>query len=124
MRKAMMCRNRSVGSQDVVNDTILPSESSGTERCAVCLKEFKAKHIVNDISRRRRYCSRRCRLRAWALRDLVRALTAGQADGLRDKVGVLVSAHKKASGSTNLITEVLHNLDEVGNPHNDGKKDR
>jgi len=95
MRKAMMCRNRPVRPRDVVNDTILPSESSGTERCAVCLKTFRPKHIVNDISRRRRYCSRRCRLRAWALRDLARALTEGQADGLRDKVRVLASAQEE-----------------------------
>lgn len=71
----------------VVNDTNSGPKSPGTNNegvCAVCLKEFKAKHSVNDISRRRRFCSGVCRRRAWAVVDLAKALEAGKAEGLRE----------------------------------------
>jgi endogenous inhibitor of DNA gyrase (YacG/DUF329 family) len=60
-----------------------PSEANGTPRardhgqCPSCLKRFKPKSRVN------RFCSTRCRLRAFWLEEIALAIGQGKADGLR-----------------------------------------
>jgi endogenous inhibitor of DNA gyrase (YacG/DUF329 family) len=49
-------------------------------QCGSCLKTFKPKSRLN------RFCSSRCRLRAWALDDLFQALETGKVDGLKGKI--------------------------------------
>lgn len=51
--------------------------------CQSCLGTFKPKSRLN------RFCSSRCRLRAWALEDLARALEQGEVDGLKDELWAL-----------------------------------
>jgi len=72
--------------QEVVNDTNASPLAHATEKCAACLKPYRPKHIVNDTSRRRRFCSNRCRMLGWAMRELTNALAAGHAEGLRDEL--------------------------------------
>ena len=52
-----------------------PDHQSG-RRCKTCLKALPA-------GSRRFYCSTTCRLRAWALRELMKALHDGTVDGLQ-----------------------------------------
>ena len=51
-------------------------DRSDGQRCQTCLKSLPP---GSDC----RYCSSRCRLRAWALRELTKALHDGTVDGLR-----------------------------------------
>jgi len=47
--------------------------------CGSCLKKFKPKSRVN------RFCSSRCRLRAFWLAEIAVAIGQGKADGLKEK---------------------------------------
>lgn len=57
-----------------------PSRKDIPASCRSCLGTFKPKNRLN------RFCSSRCRLRAWALDDLGQALATCKADGLRDRI--------------------------------------
>jgi len=95
----MTHRTRADRPQDSVNGIIGPKQAPQPVPglvCQVCLKRIKPEHSVNDISRRRRFCSDRCRLLAWAVWALSKALKAGAADGLREDVFELA----KLTGST------------------------
>jgi hypothetical protein len=83
---AAMRRRPREGVQEVVSDTFSRPLSLATEKCAVCLKPFHPKRIVNDTSRRRRFCSSRCRTVWWGLQALRRELEAGNAEGIREAV--------------------------------------
>jgi len=63
--------------QEAVNGTISRSPGDIHGRCPVCLKPLPStRHL-------RRFCCDRCRLLGWLIKDLVRALDAGEAEGLR-----------------------------------------
>jgi endogenous inhibitor of DNA gyrase (YacG/DUF329 family) len=86
MKDRMNSQSRADRPQEVVNDANACPSARATEKCAVCLKAYRPRHIVNDVSRRRRFCSNRCRLLAWAVATLAKELKAGQADGLLDEI--------------------------------------
>ncbi len=55
----------------------------GDSRCRVCLGPLPSGVRHNsDLP----CCGPRCRLRLWALRELVRALSEGQVEGLREEL--------------------------------------
>lgn len=64
-----------------VNGTILGRPPDVAPTCPVCLGAIKP-----DARGRRRYCSDKCRLLAWAVDALGEALEAGRAEGLRARV--------------------------------------
>lgn len=86
MTKRIGSRTRADRPQEVVNDANARPLAHSTEKCAVCLKPYSPKHIVNDNSRRRRFCSNRCRMLGWAAKALADALASGQAEGLRGEL--------------------------------------
>lgn len=51
-------------------------------RCACCLKTFHPK------SRSQRFCGARCRMLAWALKQLLAESRAGRVEGLRGELRV------------------------------------
>ena len=59
--------------------------------CAACLKPLPPGAGA-------RYCSGRCRLRGWALRDLAKAIHDGTAGGLRAGISELAKS-AKATGT-------------------------
>ncbi len=80
---------RRIGQNPAVNGfcgAILPSSTIGTRTCPSCLKLLRGKR------RHARFCDDRCRLRAWAVKDLAGALEAGEAEGLRADIRKLGEA--------------------------------
>ena len=80
--------------QNAVNGTISADSTIGTSKCRACLTPLP------PGSGLRRSCGGSCRLRAWAVEELKRALAAGEADGLKAEIKALVPAK--------LRVEVIH----------------
>ena len=75
--------------QDAVNGTISGALRIGAGNCRTCLR-------ILPPGSRLRYCSGSCRLRAWAVRELTKAMDEGAAEGLRDELrACLARAMKK-----------------------------
>jgi hypothetical protein len=66
--------------QESVNGTNSSRSTIGAGKCRACLKPLPQHRRVA------RYCSGRCRLRAWAIRELARALQDGSMEGLRGEL--------------------------------------
>lgn len=60
-----------------VNGATSEASTRGPKCCPVCLGVPQAG---------RRYCGGACRLRAWAIRELERAIETEEADGLKDAI--------------------------------------
>jgi hypothetical protein len=65
--------------QDAVNGTNPLPLTTDTQKCACCLKPLPP-------GSGSRYCSGRCRLRSWAVRELAKALHDGTAEGIREAI--------------------------------------
>jgi hypothetical protein len=79
MKTRMSPRILSHRSRERVNATISAESTIGTGECRACLK-----HLPPGSGSL--YCSGRCRLRGWAVRELAKAFLDGKADGLRAKI--------------------------------------
>jgi len=62
-----------------VNATFPPESTTWAGNCRACLKPLGPGSGL-------RYCSGRCRLRGWAVRELAKALQEGTVDGLRSEL--------------------------------------
>jgi endogenous inhibitor of DNA gyrase (YacG/DUF329 family) len=73
--------------ESIVNDLLRGDRGrSRADRCKTCLTKFKAK----SGAKKREFCSDRCRLRHWAAKEVVKAFSTGQAQGLRGIIAELV----------------------------------
>jgi hypothetical protein len=71
--------SRAARPQERVNATISADSTIGTSKCRACLKSLPPGSGL-------RYCSARCRLRSWAVRELAKALQECTVDGLRSEL--------------------------------------
>ena len=83
--------------QEAVNGANDASRKDVHGRCRVCLKPLPPGSPL------RRSCDGACRLRAWAVEELKRALAAGEAEGLRPELSAL--------GSSTLTVKVVKVVD-------------
>ena len=82
MTTRMTPRTRAEGSPKTVYGFKKASLTIGTGKCDTCMAEIKP----GRRGERKRFCSLKCRQRAWAVRILLAALKAGYAEGLRQKI--------------------------------------
>jgi hypothetical protein len=73
---------REACAQEAVNGTNSDSLTIGAGRCGTCLKPLLP-------GTGKKFCSSRCRLMAWACRQIVRDYEAGRLPGLEDEIARL-----------------------------------
>lgn len=78
-----MATSRRIGPNRLVNASRRANEVKSGDilvECGSCLKTFKPKSRLN------RFCSNRCRMLAWSIRELNKRLKDGTIEGLRDEL--------------------------------------
>lgn len=69
--------------------TIVSSPRPTHPTCETCKSKFRPLSKLKPRRRKRRFCSDRCRLLAWAAQELLKAYQEGRASGLGDILGEL-----------------------------------
>jgi hypothetical protein len=72
------------------HDPEVPRPNPRLNLCRTCGAEFKSKFKPGS-KRKQEFCSPRCRLLRWAIKEILKVYRAGQADGLKPILGELAS---------------------------------